>query len=61
MRSAHCGTLAGEDLALKVKHLSKEVGDGLGYDIHSFDLNGSDRLLEVKNNIRNLDDAILLI
>jgi Domain of unknown function (DUF3883) len=40
-----------EDLALKIKHVSKEVGDGLGYDIHSFDLNGSDRLLEVKTTL----------
>jgi hypothetical protein len=36
------------DLAKKVRHVSKEVGDGLGYDIHSFEVNGDDRLVEVK-------------
>ena len=39
-----------KDLALRIKHVSKEIGDGLGYDIHSFDLNGRDRLLEVKQH-----------
>ena len=40
-----------QDLALKVSHVSQEVGDGLGYDIHSFDMNGSDRLIEVKTTL----------
>ena len=37
-----------EDLARKARHVSKDDGDGLGYDIHSFDLNSGDRLIEVK-------------
>ena len=36
------------DLARKVKWISDEEGDGAGYDILSFDLSGSERLLEVK-------------
>lgn len=36
------------DLARKVKWVSQEIGDGLGYDIHSFDELGHDRLIEVK-------------
>lgn len=36
------------DLARKVRWVSQEDGDGAGYDIHSFDPSGSDRLLEVK-------------
>ena len=40
-----------QDLAHKVRHVSQDVGDGLGYDIHSFDPNGSDRLIEVKTTL----------
>lgn len=36
------------DLANRVEHVSTSRGDGIGYDIHSFDNNGSDRLIEVK-------------
>lgn len=37
-----------DDLARKVEWTSQERGDGAGYDIHSFDLRGRERLLEVK-------------
>jgi hypothetical protein len=36
------------DLAKKVEWTSDIHGDGAGYDIRSFDLDGSDRLIEVK-------------
>lgn len=36
------------DLARKVRWISQEDGDGAGYDVHSFDPSGADRLLEVK-------------
>lgn len=36
------------DLARKLEWTSEVRGDGAGYDIHSFNLDGSDRLLEVK-------------
>ncbi|NEU98812.1 DUF3883 domain-containing protein [Bradyrhizobium uaiense] len=36
------------DLARKVRWVSQEDGDGAGYDIHSFNHNGSERLIEVK-------------
>ncbi|MDO6966102.1 DUF3883 domain-containing protein [Rhizobium alvei] len=36
------------DLATKVRWVSQEDGDGAGYDIESFDPNGSTRLVEVK-------------
>ncbi len=35
-------------LADNVEHVSKTRGDGLGFDVLSFDLNGRDRLIEVK-------------
>jgi hypothetical protein len=36
------------DLARKVRWVSQEDGDGLGYDIRSFDAAGRERLIEVK-------------
>jgi len=36
------------DLARKVRWVSKEDGDGAGYDIRSYDLTGAERLIEVK-------------
>ena len=37
-----------KSLADRIEHVSKTRGDGLGYDILSFDLDGRERLLEVK-------------
>jgi len=39
------------DLAMKVKWISEELGDGAGYDILSFDAKGKERLLEVKTTV----------
>lgn len=44
-RLAHIGKL---DLAERVEHVSQTKGDGLGYDILSFDTNGRERFIEVK-------------
>ena len=41
-------------LAKKVKHVSKNEGDGLGYDILSFDLKGNKKFIEVKTTKGNL-------
>jgi hypothetical protein len=35
-------------LAARIEHVSQTKGDGLGYDILSFELNGRERLIEVK-------------
>lgn len=37
-----------EPLAARVEHVARTRGDGLGYDILSFDTNGAERLIEVK-------------
>jgi hypothetical protein len=37
-----------DDLARKVEWTSEVKGDGAGYDIRSFEPNGSERLIEVK-------------
>jgi hypothetical protein len=39
------------DLAKKVRWISKEEGDGAGYDILSFDPKGDERFLEVKTTV----------
>lgn len=39
------------DLARKVRWVAREDGDGAGYDIHSFDREGHDRLIEVKTTL----------
>lgn len=36
------------DLADRIRWISDVDGDGAGYDIHSFDIDGSNRLIEVK-------------
>jgi hypothetical protein len=36
------------DLASEIRWVSQVDGDGAGYDIRSFDIDGSDRLIEVK-------------
>jgi hypothetical protein len=38
------------DLAKKVRWCARDDGDGLGYDIRSFEPTGSDRLIEVKTS-----------
>lgn len=35
-------------LAAKVKHVAKDKGDGLGYDILSYSIDGKEKLIEVK-------------
>ena len=37
-----------KSLANRIEHVSAIRGDHLGYDIHSFEENGRDRLIEVK-------------
>jgi len=40
---------AGKDgLAGRIEHISANIGDGAGFDIKSFEANGTDRLIEVK-------------
>ncbi len=45
---ARLAALDRSDLARKVRWVSQEDGGGAGYDIHSFDSSGHDRLIEVK-------------
>lgn len=37
-----------DELADRVEHISVTKGDGYGYDVHSFEITGQDRLIEVK-------------
>lgn len=47
-RLSHAGR---PDLAKKVKWVSQEEGDGAGYDIRSFEPDGTERFFEVKTTI----------
>lgn len=49
-----------EDLARKVQWTSQELGDGAGYDIASFELDGSERFLEVKTTVGHRRTSFLL-
>lgn len=40
--------IGAKKLADKIEHISKEKGDGAGFDILSFDLDGRERYIEVK-------------
>lgn len=44
-----------KDLADKIKHVSVETGDGLGYDILSFWENGKEKYIEVKSTTVNIN------
>ena len=47
-------------LAHKVIHSSKSEGDGLGYDILSFEVNGSEKFIEVKATTGDLGRSFFL-
>ncbi len=49
-----------EHLADKIEWVSKEVGDGLGYDILSKNKNGTDRYIEVKTTKLSRETPIYL-
>lgn len=48
------------DLAGKVEHSSKIQGDGLGYDILSFDKSGSPKYIEVKSTTGNRERTFFI-
>lgn len=48
---ARLSTAGRSDLAKKVKWVSQEEGDGAGYDIRSFEVDGTERFYEVKTTI----------
>jgi hypothetical protein len=49
-----------KDLAQKVRHVSAEDGDGLGYDVLSFFENGSEKYIEVKSTTASLNSPFYL-
>lgn len=48
------------DLAEKVKHVSKEIGDGLGYDVLSYFSDGKEKYIEVKSTIQSRGNSFYL-
>lgn len=55
LANAGCGRLAD-----RVEHVSQTAGDGLGYDISSFDLDGKPRFIEVKTTRRGVNWPMLI-
>ncbi|MBH0053227.1 DUF3883 domain-containing protein [Salinibacterium sp. SWN139] len=53
-------TLGRADLASKVEHVAVTVGDGLGYDVKSFETNGADRHIEVKTTTHPAETAFFV-
>lgn len=49
-----------EKLADKIQHVSREIGDREGFDIRSFEPDGSDRLIEVKTTKNGRDTPFFL-
>ncbi len=49
-----------EQLAEKVNHSAKNTGDGLGYDILSYDLNGNKKYIEVKTTKGNKNTTFFI-
>ena len=47
-------------LADKVSHVAKEIGDGLGYDVLSYDENGDEIYIEVKTTRGNVNTPYFL-
>jgi hypothetical protein len=48
------------DLAKRVTHVSRELGDGAGYDIGSFELDGSDKFIEVKTTLGSIGRGFMV-
>lgn len=49
-----------EDLANKVRHISIEKGDGSGYDILSFTVDGKEKYIEVKSTSQSSNSSFYL-
>ena len=56
-RLTHAGR---PDLALRLVHASVHQGDGLGYDIASFDATGQERFIEVKTTTGSIDTHFII-
>jgi hypothetical protein len=54
------GEMGRDDLANEVTWVSKDIGDGLGYDIRSFDERGSELFIEVKTTRRGVNEPFML-
>ncbi|MFI5260520.1 MAG: DUF3883 domain-containing protein [Candidatus Paceibacteria bacterium] len=49
-----------KDLATRVRHVSSEDGDGLGYDVLSFFVDGREKYIEVKSTTASLTTPLYL-
>lgn len=49
-----------KELAKKIEHVAKTKGDGLGYDILSYDLEGNPKFIEVKTTKGNINTTFFV-
>lgn len=49
-----------DDLAVQVRHVAVVEGDGTGYDVKSFELDGSDKFIEVKTTRGGMETDFLI-
>ncbi len=52
MEKSYLNSIGRQDLSENVKHVSKDIGDGLGYDILSYFEDGQEKYIEVKSSNR---------
>ncbi len=56
----HLIAIGHRDLAEKVRHVSKDQGDGLGYDILSYFPDGNKKYIEVKSTLYSKSNSFIL-
>ncbi|MEY7998655.1 DUF3578 domain-containing protein [Clostridium sp. Mt-5] len=49
-----------EDLSEQIKHVAKENGDGAGYDILSFEIDGTKKFIEVKTTTKDKSTPFII-
>ncbi len=47
-------------LAKKILHVSKDWGDGAGYDIRSYDVDGAEVYIEVKTTLKDINAGFII-
>lgn len=60
MEKSYLDSIGRQDLSEKVKHVSKEIGDGLGYDILSYFADEQEKYIEVKSTNKSSNNSFYL-
>ncbi len=60
MEKSYLNSIGMKELSGKVRHVSKEIGDGLGYDILSYFADGQEKYIEVKSSNKANNNSFYL-